>query len=311
MIPIMEGQILRRFLPASRAGRALTVGAALLSAGAALAPAGSAAASTVPASRHTVDYVALGDSYASAPLVPTQVDATCLRSDSNYASLVARSRSASLTDVTCSGATTADMTASQTEGVPAQLDALNRGTDLVTITIGGNDIGFSTVLGTCAQLTSADPTGSPCRTHFAGSGDDQITQAVADTGPKVAKVLRSIHRRAPHARVVVVGYPDLFPDDGVGCTSKTVPLAMGDFAWLRDKEKELNSMLARQARHGGAQYVNTYTPTVGHDLCKPSGERWIETFAPETPAAPVHPNATGESAMAGAVKAALARHGRH
>ncbi|MEU6290964.1 SGNH/GDSL hydrolase family protein [Streptomyces sp. NPDC046988] len=287
------------------------MGAALLSTGAALAPAGpAAAAGTASASRHAVDYVALGDSYASAPLVPTQVDPTCLRSDRNYASLVARSRSASLTDVTCSGATTADMTASQTGGVPAQLDALNRGTDLVTVTIGGNDIGFSTVLGTCAQLTSAEPTGSPCRTHFAGSGDDRITQAIANTGPKVADVLRGIHRRAPHARVMVVGYPDLFPDDGVGCTSKTVPLAMGDFAWLRDKEKELNAMLARQARHGRAQYVNTYAPTVGHDLCAPTGERWIETFAPETPAAPVHPNATGESAMAGAVEAALARHGR-
>ncbi|MFJ4622348.1 SGNH/GDSL hydrolase family protein [Streptomyces sp. NPDC088812] len=302
---------MRRLLPASRAGRALTVGAALLCTGAALAPAGSAAASTTTASRHAVDYVALGDSYASAPLVPTQVDPACLRSDQNYASLVARSRSASLTDVTCSGATTADMTAPQTDGVPAQLDALDRGTDLVTVTIGGNDIGFSTVLGTCARLTSGDPTGTPCQSHFAGSGDDLITQAIAVTGPKVAEVLRGIHRRAPHAEVVVVGYPDLFPDDGVGCTSRTVPLAMGDFAWLRDKEKELNAMLARQARQGGARYVNTYAPTVGHDLCKPAGERWIETFAPETPAAPVHPNATGEGAMAGAVQAALARHGRH
>ncbi|GGM25098.1 lipase [Streptomyces fumigatiscleroticus] len=302
---------MRKLLPTSRATRALTVGAALLSAGAALAPAGTAAADTAPASRHRVDYVALGDSYASAPLVPTQVDPTCLRSDQNYPSLVARARSAALTDVTCSGATTADMTASQTEGVPAQLDALDRGTDLVTLTVGGNDIGFSTVLGTCVQLMSGDPAGAPCQTHFAGTGADQITDAIDQTGPKVAAVLRSVHQRAPHARVVVVGYPDLFPDDGVGCTSKTVPLAAGDFAWLRDKEKELNAMLARQARHGGARYVNTYAPTVGHDLCKPTGERWIETFAPETPAAPVHPNAVGESTMAGAVESALVRLGRH
>ncbi|MEV7080920.1 SGNH/GDSL hydrolase family protein [Streptomyces sp. NPDC093516] len=287
------------------------MGAALFSAGAALVPAGTASASTSTTGRHQVDYVALGDSYASAPVVPTQVDATCLRSSQNYPSLVAQSRSATLTDVSCSGATTEDMTVSQKEGVAPQLDALNRGTDLVTLTIGGNDIGFTTVLGTCAQLTSGDPTGTPCRTHFASTGTDQITGVIKQTGPKVAAVLRGIHQRAPHARVVVVGYPDLFPDDGVGCTSKTVPLAMGDFAWLRDKEKELNDMLAREARHGGAQYVNTYGPTVGHDLCKPTGERWIETFAPETPAAPVHPNAAGESAMATAVKGVLARHGRH
>ncbi|MEV7236787.1 SGNH/GDSL hydrolase family protein [Streptomyces sp. NPDC051020] len=302
---------MRRLFPTSRAGRVLTVGAALLSSAAALAPAGTAAASTATESRHKVDYVALDDSYASAPFVPTQVDATCLRSDQNYPSLVARSRSATLTDVTCSGATTADMTAPQTDGVPAQLDALNRGTDLVTLTIGGNDIGFSTVLGTCVQLMSGNPAGAPCRTHYTGTGTDQITDAIAETGPKVAQVLRGIHRRAPHARVVVVGYPGLFPDDGVGCTSRSVPLAGGDFAWLRDKEKELNALLARQARRGGAQHVNTYTPSVGHDLCKPTGERWIETFAPETPAAPVHPNATGEKAMATAVEGALTPHGRH
>lgn len=302
---------MRRLFPTSRAGRALTVGAALLSAGAALAPAGTAAASTVTEDRHKVDYVALGDSYASAPLVPTQVDATCLRSSRNYPSLVAQTRSATLTDVSCSGAITTDMTAPQGDGVPAQFDALDRGTDLVTVTIGGNDIGFSTVLGTCAQLLSADPGGTPCQTHFTGTGADRISDAIAETGPKVARVLRGIHQRALHARVLVVGYPDLFPEDGVGCTSRSVPLAAGDFAWLRDKEKELNAMLARQARHGGAQYVNTYTPTVGHDLCKPTGERWIETLAPETPAAPVHPNATGESVMATAVEGTLARHGGH
>ncbi|MBE8478021.1 SGNH/GDSL hydrolase family protein [Streptomyces justiciae] len=305
----MEGRILRKLLPTSRTGRALTAGAALLSA-AALAPAGTAAASTAAESRHRVDYVALGDSYASAPLVPTQVDATCQRSDQNYPSLVARSRSARLTDVSCAGATTADMTAPQADGVPAQLDALNRSTDLVTVTVGGNDIGFSTVLGTCARLTSGNPAGAPCEAHFAGSGADQITDAIAATGPKVAQVLRAVHHRAPYARVVVVGYPDLFPEDGVGCTSSKVPLAAGDFAWLRDKEKELNAMLARQARRGGARYVDTYTPTIGHDLCKPVGERWIETFAPETPAAPVHPNATGESAMATVVEGVLAGHGR-
>ncbi|MGW1623832.1 SGNH/GDSL hydrolase family protein [Streptomyces sp. NPDC002172] len=300
---------MRKLFPTSRAERALTVGAALLSAGAALAAAGPAAASTTAESR--VDYVALGDSYASAPLVPTQVDAICLRSSQNYPSLVAQSRGATLTDVSCSGATTADMGASQTDGVPAQLDALNRGTDLATVTIGGNDIGFSTVLGTCAQLTATDPTGTPCQAHFTGTGTDQISDAIGQTAPEVAKVLRAVHHRAPHAEIVVVGYPDLFPDDGVGCTSKTVPLATGDFAWVRDKEKELNAMLARQARKSGARYVNTYTPTIGHDLCKPTGERWIETFAPETPAAPVHPNAAGESAMATAVVNTLARHTWH
>ncbi|MFF4974745.1 SGNH/GDSL hydrolase family protein [Streptomyces sp. NPDC001083] len=279
--------------------------AALITVGA-VAAAAPAEATTATDGRHRVDYVALGDSYASAPLVPDQVDPTCLRSSHNYPSLVAGSTAATLTDVSCSGATTADMTAAQGTA-PAQFAALRRGTDLVTVTIGGNDIGFSTVLGTCARVTATDPAGAPCRAHFTSTGSDTVTDSIARTAPKVAQVLRGIHHRAPHARVVVVGYPDLFPDDGVGCTSAKVPLAAGDFSYLRDKEKELNAMLARQARRNGARYVDTYAPTVGHDLCRPVANRWIETFTPDSPAAPVHPNAAGESAMAGAVERGLSR----
>ncbi|MER6436062.1 SGNH/GDSL hydrolase family protein [Streptomyces sp. NPDC001185] len=296
---------MRRLFPAPGATRVVAVAAALITAGA-VAAAAPAEATTATDGRHRVDYVALGDSYASAPLVPDQVDPTCLRSSHNYPSLVAGWTAATLTDVSCSGATTADMTAAQGTA-PAQFAALRRGTDLVTVTIGGNDIGFSTVLGTCARVTATDPAGAPCRAHFTSTGSDTVTDSIARTAPKVAQVLRGIHHRAPHARVVVVGYPDLFPDDGVGCTSAKVPLAAGDFSYLRDKEKELNAMLARQARRNGARYVDTYAPTVGHDLCRPVANRWIETFAPDSPAAPVHPNAAGESAMAGAVERGLSR----
>ncbi|MGW3850025.1 GDSL-type esterase/lipase family protein [Streptomyces fagopyri] len=148
-------------------------------------------------------------------------------------------------------------------------------------------------------------------THFTSAGTDTVTDSIARTAPKIAQVLRGIHRRAPHARVVVVGYPDLFPEDGVGCTGAKVPLAAGDFSYPRDEEKERSGMLARQARRGGAEYVDTYAPTVGHDRCRPAADRWIETFAPESPAAPAHPDAKGESAMAGAVERGLSRHTWH
>ncbi|MFG2115968.1 SGNH/GDSL hydrolase family protein [Streptomyces sp. NPDC048718] len=303
-----------RRLPLTSLKRALTAGAALICGAGALAAAQPAMASPTAHHAHPAHpahplrgaaYVALGDSYAAAPLVPDQVDAHCLRSSNNYPSLVARSSVGTrLTDVTCSGATTVDMTSPQGTAAP-QLDAVNRRTDLVTLTIGGNDIGFSAVLGTCAQLGATDPSGAPCRAYLTGSGTDRVTESIAATGPKVAQVIRGIHRRAPHARIVVVGYPALFPENGVGCTSASVPLAAGDFPYLRDKEKELNSMLARQARLGGATYADTYTPTVGHDLCAPAGTRWIEPFVPQSPAAPLHPNAQGESAMAAAVQRAL------
>ncbi|MBV2357492.1 SGNH/GDSL hydrolase family protein [Streptomyces sp. J2-1] len=251
-----------------------------------------------------MDYTALGDSYAAAPGVPSVVDAACGRSDGNYPSLTARSHGWRLTDVSCSGATTADLTGSQ-NGLAPQLDAVNAGTDVVSVTIGGNDIHFTDDLATCAGLTSSDPAGAPCKTHFTADGTDRLAELVDQTGPKVSSVLRDVRRRAPHAKILVVGYPALFPDDGTGCTSGTVPLAMGDFAYLRDTTKKLNGMLARQARSAGARYVDTYTPSIGHDMCQPEGRRWIEPLVTAPPVAPAHPNARGEQAMSAAVDRAL------
>ncbi|MFD3309083.1 SGNH/GDSL hydrolase family protein [Streptomyces sp. NPDC058694] len=273
---------------------------ALSTAGATAASASAPSTSTA----RTVNYVALGDSYASGPGIPTQVDAACARSDRNHPSLLAAARNWQLTDVSCSGATTTALAGPQ-GSQPPQLDALGADTDVVTLTIGGNDIGFSRNLATCAGLTSKDPTGNPCQAFFTSGGTDQLEQRVNDTAPKIAAALDAVRQRAPHAKVLVVGYPDLFPDDGVGCTGSAVPLAAGDFAYLRDTEKKLNAMLASQASANGAGYVDTYTPTVGHDMCKPAGERWIEPLVPEGPAAPAHPNAQGQQAMAATVERAL------
>ncbi|WP_435863524.1 SGNH/GDSL hydrolase family protein [Streptomyces prunicolor] len=287
--------------------RGLLRGATVACCAMALSAAGATAASaSTPTARttHTVNYVALGDSYASGPGIPTQVDATCARSDQNYPSLLAAARNWQVTDVSCSGATTTALAGPQGTQ-PPQLDTLGTDTDVVTLTIGGNDLGFSNNLATCAGLTSKDPTGSPCQTFFTSDGTDQLAQRVDDIAPRIAAALDAVRERAPHAKVLMVGYPDLFPDDGVGCTSSAVPLAAGDFAYLRDTEKKLNAMIAAQASAHGAGYVDTYTPTVGHDMCKPAGERWIEPLVATAPAAPAHPNALGQQAMAAAVEDAL------
>ncbi|MGW3285295.1 SGNH/GDSL hydrolase family protein [Streptomyces sp. NPDC001002] len=268
------------------------------------ATAASASISTARPTARTVDYVALGDSYASGPGIPTQVDTACARSDGNYPSLLAAARNWQLTDVSCSGATTTALAGPQ-GAQPPQLDALSADTDVVTLTVGGNDLGFSNNLATCAGLTSKDPTGHPCQTFFTSDGTDRLEQRVNDIAPKIAAALDAVRERAPYAKVVVVGYPDLFPEDGVGCTGSAVPIAAGDFAYLRDTEKKLNSMLASQASANGAGYVDTYTPTVGHDMCRPAGERWIEPLVATAPAAPAHPNAQGQQAMAAAVENAL------
>lgn len=275
-----------------------------------------AAVSAVPATAHDADrhshdtrYVSLGDSYTSGPLIPTQVDANCLRSDQNYPSLVAAQRKVSeLKDVSCSGATTAEMWKAQGTN-DAQLDAVTKDTDLVTLQIGGNDIGFSSIIATCAQLGATDPTGDPCKTHYKSAGYDELALKVVQTAPKVDRILRAVHAKAPHARVLVVGYPDQAPDDGSGCFSASAPFAAKDFPYLRDTEKKLNLMLKLVAGWNHAEYVDTYTPSIGHDMCKSASERWIEPLKPSSPAAPVHPNAKGEQAMADAVLQRLDKRG--
>ncbi|MFJ9352600.1 GDSL-type esterase/lipase family protein [Streptomyces sp. NPDC101237] len=140
----------------------------------------------------TLSYTALGDSYVSARESPTRWTPRA-RSDHHYPSLVAQQRHWPLTDVSRSGATTAD-TAGPQGNVPPQLAAVTRTADVVSVTIGGNDMGFGSDLATCAGLSSPNPTGAPCRTHFTADGTDQLAARILRTGPKVAAVLRTVHQ---------------------------------------------------------------------------------------------------------------------
>jgi lysophospholipase L1-like esterase len=256
-------------------------------------------------------YVALGDSYTSGPLIPSQVDLNCTRSNHNYPSLVTASiHSSSFTDVSCGGATTSDILNAGTgelgQPVPAQISAVTAGTALVSVGIGGNDIGFTDIIETCAEDSLSSPLGSPCENEYTAGGTDQLRARINAAAPKVAAVLRAVHAAAPGARVLVVGYTAILPDSGLGCWP-VVPIAYGDVSYLRGIEKALNSMLASTAAGNGATYVDVYTPSIGHDACKGSGTRWTEGLIPGTAAAPFHPNATGEQGMANAVLATLAR----
>ncbi|HMC05702.1 MAG TPA: SGNH/GDSL hydrolase family protein [Actinomycetota bacterium] len=254
-------------------------------------------------------YVALGDSYAAGPGIPTEVHSACQRSDHNYPSLVADALLfSSFRDATCSGATTDDMTGSQQTNpytfVPPQFDALGPDARLVSVTIGGNDIGFASVAGTCVELGLLNPFGAPCEEHYTEGGIDALAAAVAAAAPKVAAVLQGIHQRSPLAKVIVVGYLDILPVIGPGCPL-SAPVAAGDVPYLRGVEEELNRMLASQANLNGAIFVDTYSPSIGHDVCEPIGVKWIEGVVPTSPAAPLHPNLLGMQAAAAVVLSAL------
>ncbi|WP_416973238.1 SGNH/GDSL hydrolase family protein [Streptomyces sp. 4F14] len=254
-------------------------------------------------------YVALGDSYTSGPKIPGQTGtpAGCERSDRNYPSVVARHLKAPLTDVSCSGATIDDLTAAQDTDSgtnPAQLSALTKGTRLVTLGIGGNDVGFADTITACVklgvryQLESAFSTATddaPCRDAHA----DQVRAKTDALGGKLTDALQEIERRSPEARVYVVGYPAIFPEQGDTC--RELGIAPGDVAFLRDQERRLNSVLEKAATGAGASYVDTYRPSEGLGACADDGVRWVEPLMPAAPAAPVHPNERGEAGMAAAV----------
>jgi lysophospholipase L1-like esterase len=253
--------------------------------------------------------VALGDSYTAGALLPTDLRARplgCLRSTKGYPELVAAALGASLTDVACESAGVRDMTAAQRTSIgtnPPQLNALAPDDSLVVLTLTGDDIGFMNVLDECMELSFTDPWGSPCRAHYTGGGTDQLAGLVRAEGPRMAAVLADIAARAPQARIVVVGYPDMFPLSG-GCWP-AVPITDGDVAYLRGIELQLNAMLAADARAADVTFVNTYTPTIGHDFCQPERIRDVEGLLPGSLALPFHPNARGQAAIAAAVLAAV------
>jgi len=262
-------------------------------------PAGAAARTVSSPER----YVALGDSYAAGPLIPVQrVDPIgCERSTSNYpARLAAALHIRDYTDVSCSGATTDDMTAPQTlpplDTNPPQFDALRPDTDLVTLTISGNDIGFTDIVVTCTLLSGTDPVGDPCARQATAGGADVYAQRIAATAPKLARVLEGIRERSPHATVLLVGYLRILPPV-LGCYP-VFPIARGDVPYLDGLERQLTAMLADQASHHGAVFVDSYAGSLGHDACRLPGTKWVEGITPTSPAAPVHPNATGMQAVA-------------
>jgi lysophospholipase L1-like esterase len=253
--------------------------------------------------------VALGDSYTAGALLPSDLRARplgCLRSTRAYPVLVATALGASLTDAACSSAGVADMTAAQRTDLGTnqpQLGALAPDDSVVMLTLSGDDIGFQNVLDECMELSFTDPWGSPCRAHYTSGGTDQLAALVKAEAPKMTAVLADIAARAPRARIVVVGYPDMFPLSG-GCWP-AVPITDGDIAYLRGIELQLNAMLAADARTARATFVNTYTPTIGHDFCQPERIRDVEGLLPGSWALPFHPNARGQAAIAAAVLAAI------
>ncbi len=272
--------------------------------------AGPAAAKASPptVSGHSVKtspYVALGDSYSSAagvaPFVPGS-PVGCSRSQLNYAhDIAAQTHPASFTDVTCSGAKTSDFFSPQAVTPPdprvgPQLDAVSKDARLVTMTIGGNDenVFVNSFFG-CAALTATNPTGNPCQQKYGTTFDDEI---LTQTYPHLVAALTAVHRKAPVATVAILGYPQILPARWVPGCAGVMPIAVGDVPWLHHQQDVLNGVVREAAQHTGARFIDMTASSTGHDACQPVGQRWIEPAVGPINAYPVHPNTTGEAAMA-------------
>ncbi|HQV58339.1 MAG TPA: SGNH/GDSL hydrolase family protein [Ilumatobacteraceae bacterium] len=248
-------------------------------------------------------YVALGDSFTAAPLVPDLALARgCIRSTNNYPALLARSLpNAIITDVSCIGAATENMTTEQSTAlgilkVPPQFAALTADTDLVTVGIGGNDFDvFSNLTSTCVSVAATDPDGSPCRTAMGSGGEDKLLSKIPKIEQRIIALIAEVRARAPRSRVVMVGYPDLVPGDGTTCAA--LPLATGDYAYAKQVSRQLTVAVESAARAGKADYIDVWTASAGHDVC--SAEPWVNGGQTSmSTGAAFHPLAAEQAAVA-------------
>ncbi|MET1073639.1 MAG: SGNH/GDSL hydrolase family protein [Umezawaea sp.] len=244
-------------------------------------------------------YVALGDSSASGPLIPDQIDQRCLRSDRNWPHVLTGLLRAALVDVTCSGARTTDLAGRQSGVVAPQFDALRRDTDLVTIAIAANDIAMYEAFTACATPAPPPvPAGPTCRQKSTVNGVDKYATRTAATAPKVGAALEEIHRRSPNARVVVVGYLTYWRAGGCYPTDPYLP---ADADYLQSRMDQLAAMLVQQAKAHNASFVDIRQPSADHGLCEVPARRWLEGAAPASTTYPYHPNAAGMAAAAGII----------
>ncbi|SHK58185.1 SGNH/GDSL hydrolase family protein [Actinacidiphila paucisporea] len=231
---------------------------------------------TGPAQAAGPAYVALGDSYSAGNGAGNYISSSgdCHRSNSAYPALWASAHSpSSFTFAACSGAVTSDVTGSQLGGLSAS-------TGLVTITIGGNDAGFSDVITTC--VTGSDST---CVSRV-----NTAEAFVRSTLPgRLDTVYNAIHAKAPNAHVVVLGYPDIYTLN-VFC----IGLSATKHQKIDEAADVLDTTTASVAAAHGFAFGDVRSTFKGHELC--SGDDYLHSLVISPSWESYHPTATGHSA---------------
>jgi len=274
-------------------------------------------------------YVALGDSFASvgriAPASWGPGPITCVRTDDAYPTVVARELGVgTFVNASCGGAVTDDFWAPGRTGAPPQLEALDAETDLVSVTIGGNDVGFAAVILACAVRPNTAPELHPVIDSVtprlsrafdfdssAGCADviDRQTPAAMEVlDQRLDDVYAEIAERSPDARVVTVGYLAAVPEDdqiireSPAC-APFMAISQEERGKVREFQDNINRVVREAAERNGATVVIPDEP--GHSMCSPAETRWVDFTGVETGSVPIHPTSAGHAHVADRVVAAL------
>lgn len=262
-------------------------------------------------------YVALGDSYsAGAGVTPglAAADQSCARSQRGFPMLLPGHVVADRAVVACAGATIADVlgpdATSSTPthaGAAPQLDALDTNVDLVTLTVGGNDLDFAPALRFCVtHLECArDPYGG------APSLDAWVTQTLPAIRADLAVLYARLRDAAPLARIVVLGYPALFAqgelasDRTLSCDLVALAFDASEREAIRAWGAALNATIRSEAEAAGLTFLPLDEVFRGHEACA-GPDAWIEpvVFDPDLASGSFHPNAEGHAAIAATIQAA-------
>ncbi|MEY8210149.1 SGNH/GDSL hydrolase family protein [Corynebacterium sp. MNWGS58] len=256
-------------------------------------------------------YVALGDSFAS---MGSREDggagdddargaeaAFCRRSQDNYPRALSELLNVeSVVDRSCQGAIIDNLSGQRAAGdieIPAQMQAfgeVDAPVDLVTLTIGGNDIGFGEMVW-CAQNAMQTHEPSNCSAYL----DRKVAHETKVVEDRLDQVFQEIRTRAPQARIVATGYLPLL---GVADDCAEIAAISGtDRAWLQSVTHQLNQAAANAAQRRGAEFVLP-AHVDKHTVCAEPEQRWVDLTGAETGSYPFHPTAAGQRAMAEAIR---------
>lgn len=300
--------------------------------GSAVALTAGAAAPAPAAAAAAYEWVALGDSY-TAGVIQAAGDTFevprdgCERTDRSYPQVINRDLGGlfGLTNVSCGAATIENVTDTPQHpigrhlppfsedpdypfpAVPPQSEAVGPDTDVITVGVGGNTLGFAEILTTCMQLgAGSEGAGTPCKASLGGG----IQARLDKVGQDYDDMLAVLHERAPKAKILTVGYPTVIPNDtskcGFGDLTQFGTITQGDLAWLRqDVLEPLNTTIEKSTgTQDAATFVNLYDSSQNHSVCDDA--KWVEgVLTPPAQLSFVHPNARGHRNAADHVEQAM------